>query len=51
MRTRLCTVCGESYESEAETEIKLPFCSKECRWFWHMDDWEREHVAKHEEMS
>ena len=38
MRTRFCLNCGEPYESEAETELHLPFCSKA----WHrMSDEER----------
>lgn len=43
MRTRECAFCGELYESEAKDDVKMPFCSKDCRKLWSMTDDEREY--------
>jgi predicted nucleic acid-binding Zn-ribbon protein len=38
MRTRTCMNCGEQYESEARTDMALPFCSAWCRRYHHEDE-------------
>ena len=44
MRTRCCLNCGEPFETDAQTDIKLPFCSKECREWHNIPEEEREAI-------
>ena len=40
-RTRTCLNCGEPYQSEAQTELRMPFCSIECKRWHGMSEEER----------